>query len=110
MQLGLSLRADMFPALSAAAHYVSSTNIVPSWPSSRAVLSSMTVASEFFSDAQLVGHAITHPPGTLLRLPPEATQYLGWVAAKAPTRPVAEQHLQRLTAMISYTLSNPPEQ
>lgn len=109
MQLGETLHSSDFPHMDHPVQYASSTNLVPVWHAPRALLSEFSAPLDVItSDPSYFGHCFLFKAGVTLRLPPEASQYLGWLGAKGATRAEAEANLQRLTNMVKYSLAEVP--
>lgn len=107
LMLGASRRHIAFPTQEAFHQYACSVNFVPDWPEPRATLSSFDIDPDTLSSPSFAAAGFFYPLGTLLRLPPEATQYLGWMVAVGPAPDVAEARLQKLVAGVHYTLAHP---
>ncbi len=108
MQLGETLSAASLPALDQPQAYTSSINIVPHWHAPRAILVALDIDPALALDPSHIAHVFFYAPGSLLRLPPEAAQYLGWIAASGATRAEADANLQRLASMVTWRLEDVP--
>eukprot|EP00047_Mylnosiga_fluctuans_P010890 m.18463 g.18463 ORF g.18463 m.18463 type:complete len:493 (-) comp3343_c0_seq1:225-1703(-) len=105
MQLGQVLSPSRFPATADYVRCAASINLVPTWHETRALLATQEVDPALTADPAYVAHQLVRVPGTVLVLPPESAQYLGWILAAGSTPEEAEEGLARLAAMVKYTLA-----
>ena len=108
IQLGHDLTHVPYPPIDAFRCYASSTNIVPTWHTSTAVLAEISADPALSADPHYGAHTLFHPVGYVLRLPPVAAQYVGWMVAVGATRAEAEEAIQRLASMVHYRLQDVP--
>ena len=106
IQLGHDMSTTVYPGLREHIRHASSTNLVPEWHTCSAIIAEQSVDSSLCSHPQYGAHAIFHPVGFVIKLPPEATQYIGWIVAVGATREEAEAAIHQLSKLVMYRLTD----
>jgi hypothetical protein len=105
--LGYDRRFTDYPNSEGNRQHACSVNFVPEWHQPRAILAALDLDPAMLASPAYAASGFFYPLGTLLRLPPEATQYLGWLVAVGPSQAAAEEELRALVAKVHYSLVSP---